>query len=69
MTEKLVFTASLLEIQYERDNVNQAVKFALFVAPLVKTLKGIPPVKCSRQMAGNSKASSCSALIASVISG
>ena len=54
MTEKLVFTAFLLEIQHERDNVNQAVKSALIVAPLVKTLKGIPPFKCGRQMAGNS---------------
>ena len=63
MTLKLVFTASLLDAQHLRDSVKNKPA-SLFVVPLGKALSGIPPFWCGRQMAGNSLASSYSALIA-----
>ena len=53
MTLKLVFTASLLDAQHERDSVENKPA-SLLVVPLGKTLSGIPPSWCGRQMAGNS---------------
>ena len=52
MTVKLVFTAFLLDPQHERDNVENKPA-SLLVVPLGKTLGGIPPSLCGRQMAGN----------------
>ena len=52
MTLKLVFTASLLDVQHERDSVKN--KPASLLVPLGKALSGIPPSWCGRQMAGNS---------------
>ena len=53
MTLKLLFTASLLNAQHERDSVENKPA-SLFVVPLGKALNGIPPSWCGRQMAGNS---------------
>ena len=53
MTLKLVFTSSLLDVQHLRDSVNNKPA-SLLVVPLGKTLNGIPPSWCGRQMAGNS---------------
>ena len=52
MTLKLVFAASLLDAQHSRDSVKN--KPASLLIPLGKTLNGIPPSWCGRQMAGNS---------------
>ena len=53
MTSKLVFTASLLDIQHLKDSVKNKPA-SLVVVPLGKALNGIPPSQCGRQMAGNS---------------
>ena len=53
MTLKLVFTASLLDAQHQRDSVENKPASSL-VVPLGKALSGIPPSLCGRQMAGNS---------------
>ena len=53
MTLKLLFTASLLNAQHERDSVENKPA-SLLVVPLGKALNGIPPSWCGRQMAGNS---------------
>ena len=53
MTLKLVFTASLLDAQHYRDNVENKLA-SLPVVPLEKALSGIPPSWCGRQVAGNS---------------
>ena len=53
MTIKLVFTASLLDAEHERDSVKNKPA-SLLVVPLGKALSGIPPSWCGRQMAGNS---------------
>ena len=53
MTLKLVFTASLLDVQHLRDSV-EIQPASLLVVPLGKALYGIPPSWCGRQMAGNS---------------
>ena len=50
---KLVFTASLLDVQHLRDSV-ESKPASLLVVPLGKALDGIPPFWCGRQMAGNS---------------
>ena len=42
MTLKLVFTASLLDAQHQRDSVNN-MPTGLLVAPLGKALSGITP--------------------------
>ena len=63
MTIKLVFTASLLDVQHLRNSVGNKPA-SLLVVPLGKALNGIPPSWCDGQMAGNSKASSYCALIA-----
>ena len=62
MTLKLLFTASLLDAQHESDSVENKPASSL-VVPLGKALSGIPSSWCGRLMAGNSKASSYSALI------
>ena len=59
----LVFTASMLDDQHYRDSVENKPE-SLLVVPLGKAFSGIPPSWCGRQMAGNSEASSYSALIA-----
>ena len=53
MTLKLVFTASLLDAQHQRNNVENKPA-SLLVVPSGKALSGIPPSWCGRQMAGNS---------------
>ena len=53
MTLKLVFTASLLDVQHLRDSVENKPA-SLVVVPLGKALSGIPPSRCGEQMAGNS---------------
>ena len=53
VTLKLVFTASLLGVQYLRDSVENKPA-SLLVVPLGKGLSGIPPSWCVRQVAGNS---------------
>ena len=53
MTLKLVFTVSLLDAQHLRDSVENKPASSL-VVPLGKTLSGVPPSWCGRQMAGNS---------------
>ena len=52
MTLKLVFTASLLDAQRERDSVENN-STSLHVVPLGKALSEIPPSWCGIQMAGN----------------
>ena len=42
MTRKLVFTASLLNVRYQRDSVENKPA-SLFVVPLGRALNGIPP--------------------------
>ena len=63
MAIKLVFTAFLLDAQHYTDSVENKPA-SLLVVPLGKALGRIPPSWCGRQMAGNSSASSYSALIA-----
>ena len=53
MTYKLVFTASLLDVQHLRDSVENK-SASLLVVPLGKALSGIAPSWCGKQMAGNS---------------
>ena len=53
MTLKLVFTASLLDVQHYWDSVENKPA-SLLVVPLGKALRGITPSWCGRQMAGNS---------------
>ena len=53
MTVKLVFTASLLDAQHERDSVENKPE-SLLVVLMEKALSGIFPSWCGRQMAGNS---------------
>ena len=53
MTLKLLFTAFLLDAKHSRDSVKNKPA-SLLVMPLGKTLNGIPPSWCGRQMAGNS---------------
>ena len=52
-TFNLVFTASLLDAQHFRDDVENKPA-SLLVAPLGTALTGILPSWCGRQMAGNS---------------
>ena len=52
MTLKLVFTASLLVAQNEKDSVKN--KPTNLLVPLGKALSKITPSWCGRQMAGNS---------------
>ena len=52
MTLNLVFTASLLDVQHQRNNV-EPKPASLLVVPLGKALSGIPPSWCGRQVAGN----------------
>ena len=49
---KLVFTASLLDAQHQRDSVKNKPA-SLLVVPLGKAFNGIPPFWCGRQMVGN----------------
>ena len=63
MTLKLVFTASLLDDQHQTDSVENKPA-SLLAVPLERALNGIPLSWCGGQMAGNSQASSYSALIA-----
>ena len=49
----LIFTVSLLDVQYYRDSVENNPA-SLLLVPLGKTLGGIPPSWGGRQMAGNS---------------
>ena len=63
MTLKLVFTASLLDAQHQRDSVEDKPA-SLLAVPLGMALGVIPPSWCGRQMAGNSQASSYSVMIA-----
>ena len=51
MTLKLVFTASLLDVQHQRDSVGNKL-VSLFVVPLERALSGIPPRRCVRQVVG-----------------
>ena len=53
MILKLVFAASLLDAQHERDSVDNKPA-SLLVVPLGSALSRIPPSWCGRQMAGNS---------------
>ena len=53
MTLKLVFTASLLDVQHLRDSVKNKPA-SLLVVPLGKALNGVPPSWCGKQMARNS---------------
>ena len=53
MTLKMVFTASLLDAQHQRDSVEDKPASSL-VAPLGKTLSGIIPSWSGRKMARNS---------------
>ena len=53
VTLQLVFIASLLDAQHERDSV-ETKPASLLVVPLGKALSGIPPCWCGRQMAGDS---------------
>ena len=53
MTFTLVFTASLLDVQHQRDSVEKKPA-SLLVVPLGKALSGIPSFWCGRQMTGNS---------------
>ena len=53
MTIKLVFTASLLDVQHYTKSVENKPA-SLLVVPLGKALSGIPPSWCGRQMDGNS---------------
>ena len=57
MTLKLVFTAFLFDVQHYRDSVENKPA-SLLVVPLGRTLSGIPPSWCGRQVAGNFQASS-----------
>ena len=52
MTLKLVFTASLLDAQHQRNSVDNKPA-SLLVVPLRRALGEIPPSWCGRQMAGN----------------
>ena len=63
MTLKLVFTASLLDAQHERDSVENEPT-CLLVVPLRKALSGIPPSWSDRQMAETTKRVCYSALSA-----
>ena len=53
MTLKLVFTASLLDVQHYRDSVESRAASFTFCAG-GKAFSGIPPSWCGRQVAGNS---------------
>ena len=53
MILKVVFTASLLDAQHQRDSVENKLA-SLLVLPLGKALSRIPPFGCGRQMAGKS---------------
>ena len=53
MAVKLVFTASLLDAQQQRDSGENKPASSL-VVPLGKALSGIFPSWCDPQMAGNS---------------
>ena len=53
MTVKLVFTASLLDVQHQRDKVENKPANLLAVL-LGKALSEIPPSWCGRQVVGNS---------------
>ena len=53
MTLKLIFTASLLDAQHQRDSVDNKPA-SLLAMPLGKALNGITPSCCGKQMAGNS---------------
>ena len=57
VTFELVFTASLLGVQHQRDVVKNKPA-GLLVVPSQKALHGILPSQCGRQMAGRSPASS-----------
>ena len=54
MTLKLIFAAFLLDDQDKRGRVENIKQASLLVMPLGKTLSGIPPCWCGRQVAGNS---------------
>ena len=56
MTSKLVFTASLLEVQHQRDK-EENKPARLLIVTLGKALSGIFQSQCGGQMAGNSEAS------------
>ena len=60
---KLVLTASLVDTQHQRDSVENKPA-SLFVVPLGKTLNGIPPSWCGRQIAVTSKHACYNAFIA-----
>ena len=49
----MVFTASLLGAQHNRDSVENKPA-SLLVVSLGKTLKGMPPFLCGRQVVGPS---------------
>ena len=49
----MVFTASLLDALHNRDNVENKPA-SLLVVSLGKTLNGMPPLSCGRQMVGPS---------------
>ena len=51
--KKMVFTASLLGAQHNRDNVENKPA-SLLVVSLGKALNGIPPSSCGRQVVGPS---------------
>ena len=51
MTLKLVFKASLLDAQHQRDSAENKHACSLIV-PLGRALSGITPSWCGRQMAG-----------------
>ena len=53
MTAKLVFTASLLDAQHQRDGVDNKPA-SLLVVSLGKSLSGIPPSQSGEQEADNS---------------
>ena len=53
MTLKLVFTASLLDVQYSKDSLENKPA-SLLVVPLGKALSVITPSGSGRQVAGNS---------------
>ena len=52
-TSKMVFTASLLDAQQNRDSVENKPE-SLLVVSLGKALNGMPPSSCGRQVAGRS---------------
>ena len=52
ITLKLVFIASLLDVQHQSDSVESKAA-SLLVVQLGKALSGIPPFCCDRQNAGN----------------